>query len=458
MKKIAIIGSGAYGSYAASLICELYPDWDIHIFEVGDSQVKDQNEIGLYSEVENGYYGGLTKGRYFGFGGATNKWGGQLLTFSEKDFKSPTHYQHQIIELNKKYRTNIFRKVGIENDYPEVDIENGMFTKTGVWLDYFSRNLFRKFKVAKIPQVTLHPLCRVCKLNLKDKTIVGFECVDHGENKYVDGFNEYVLAAGAFESTRILMVSGVQDKVGVSFSDHINKKVFKISGGTKLGPVDFTFHIKKFSFITQRIIGERNGTPFFVYPTYNEDFPFFQNLKKLLFGKELSLGLMLSVVRDIPSFVAFAWDFFILRKLYVYKTWYLVLHIENFRSNGKVSLSKVLDRYNQPGIAVDFHITKDVEEIFNSLTDDIESLLKKWNVVYEKIKDEVHTEKFEDEYHPCALYSDFNSIEEYFAQFDNMLVIHSGVLPHAGGINSTAAAFPLIEEYIRNTIRLHEAS
>ena len=105
MKKIAIIGSGAYGSYAASLIAELHANWEIHIFEAGDHEVKNQDEMGFYSEVTNGYYGGLIKGRYFGFGGSTNKWGGQILTFSDNDFKNPTRYQKEIIELNKKYRT-----------------------------------------------------------------------------------------------------------------------------------------------------------------------------------------------------------------------------------------------------------------------------------------------------------------------------------------------------------------
>ena len=62
----------------------------------------------------------------------------------------------------------------------------------------------------------------------------------------------------------------------------------------------------------------------------------------------------------------------------------------------------------------------------------------------------MHTEKFEDEYHPFGIYSDFESVDDYYHQFDNMIVIHSGVLPRAGGINSTAAAFPLLEEYVRN--------
>ncbi|WP_273164012.1 hypothetical protein [Bacteroides fluxus] len=453
MKKIAIIGSGAYGSYAASLIAELHANWEIHIFEAGDHEVKNQDEMGFYSEVTNGYYGGLIKGRYFGFGGSTNKWGGQILTFSDNDFKNPTRYQKEIIELNKKYRTNIFKKVGIKNDYPEVVLPNGMFTKTGVWLDYFSRNLFKKFKVAKFKNVILHPHCRVCKMIVDAKKITGFTYIHEDCEKTARDYDYYFLAAGAFETTRIMMISGLQDKTCVEFSDHINKKVFRIFGDTQMGPLDFTFHISKASFITQRIIGEKDGIPFFAYPTYNEDFPFFQNLKKLLFGKKLSLGLIWSIFKDLPSFINFIWCFFILRKLYVYKTWYFVLHMENLKGNGKVALSKIIDKFGQPGLSIDFHLTADVEKFYNSLTNEFEQMMKEWNVKFERLDDIVHTKKFEDEYHPCGLYSDFNSVEEYFTQFDNMIVIHSGVLPHAGGINSTAAAFPLVEEFIRERMQ-----
>ena len=67
MKKIAIMGSGAYGSYTASLINELHPDWEIHIFEVGDEEIKDQDTMGLCSEIIGSPYEALTKGRYFGY-------------------------------------------------------------------------------------------------------------------------------------------------------------------------------------------------------------------------------------------------------------------------------------------------------------------------------------------------------------------------------------------------------
>lgn len=453
MKRIAIIGSGAYGSYTASLIQELHPDWEVDIFDVGDEKIRNQDEIGFYSENIGSPYEALTKGRYFGYGGATAKWGGQILTYSDNDFKHPSQYQKDIVELNKKYKQNIFEKVGIENNFPEENLVDGMFTKTGVWLDYFSRNLFKKFKVASYRNVTLHPHCRVTKLIVKGKTIYGFEAVQDGKDITIEGYDNYFLATGAFETTRILMMSGVQDKTCAYFSDHIVKKVFRIKNGTKIGPVDFRFYIKKFSFITTRIIGERDNTSFFLYPVYNSEFPFFKNLKQLLFGKK-SLSIIGAIMKDIPSCIAFAWMFFVQHKLFVYKNeWYLCLHIENKLGNGKMRLSSVLDKFNQPGLTIDFHIDKDTEDRFNVLCDKFERHLRNWKVDYERLHEKVHTEKFEDEYHPFGIYSDFSSVDEYFHQFDNLLVIHSGVLPRAGGINSTAAAFPLIEEYVRKIMK-----
>lgn len=451
MKKIAIIGSGAYASYAASVIYEVHPQYDVHIFEVGDENIKSQDEIGYTSELLNCNYDALTKGRYFGYGGATAKWGGQILTFSDNDFNNPSKYLREIVELNKKYRNNIFKKVRIQNDDSEIKLANGMFTKTGIWLDYFHRNLFNLFKVRDYKNVTLHPHCRVTKINVDGKKVISFEYIKEGQKIIEDTFDYVFLAAGAFEDTRIMMVSGLQDKTCVQFSDHIAKRIFNVSGTTKIGDIDLEFKISKFSFITKRIVGEYEGVSFFGYPAYNAEYPFFQNLKKLLFGHRFSWNLVLAIFKDIPSAFMFAWRFFIQHRLYVYNNeWGFVLHMENPIGHGKVMLSDALDKYGEPGVAIDFSISPRSREIFAAVTKQFDELLTNNGVQHSCVEDSVHTRKFEDEYHPFALYSDFDSVEEYFTQFDNMLVIHSGVLPRAGGINSTSAAFPLLEEFIRN--------
>ena len=454
MKKIAIVGSGAYASYAASVIYEVHPEYDVHIYEVGDKIIRSQDEIGFCSECTNRPYDALTKGRYFGLGGATAKWGGQILTFSDNDFANPSPYLKEIVELNKKYRKNIFDKVKINNDYPETKLENGMFVKTGVWLDYFHRNLFKLFGVEKYKNVTLHSLCRVTKVNVDGKKVVSFEYIEEGRTKTASDYDFIFLAAGAFEDTRIMMMSGLLDKTNVQFSDHIAKRIFYIKGGTKIGDIDMKFKIDKFSFITSRIIGEMDGVSYFGYPAFNGDYPFFQNLKKLLFGHKFGPAIIWAVLKDIPSAISFAWKFFVKHELYVYKgEWRFVLHMENPLGHGLVKLSDMIDKFGQPGIAIDFSISEKSEAIFEKVTNMFDELLNKYGVEHKRANEVVQTTKFEDEYHPFALYSDFDSVEDYYGQFENMLVIHSGVLPRAGGINSTSAAFPLLEEYIRHKMK-----
>jgi len=83
---VAVIGAGAYGSYIINALIEKYPEIKITLFEVGNKAIKSESEIGYKSNILKDNYTGLDKGRFFGFGGASAKWGGQLLTFSQNDF------------------------------------------------------------------------------------------------------------------------------------------------------------------------------------------------------------------------------------------------------------------------------------------------------------------------------------------------------------------------------------
>ena len=76
------------------------------------------------------------------------------------------------------------------------------------------------------------------------------------------------------------------------------------------------------------------------------------------------------------------------------------------------------------------------------------------NVTFEECCDVIHVDKSEDTYHPYGMMCNFSSVAEYFTHFQNMLVINTGILPRAGGINTTAAGFPLIEEYISNYLSI----
>jgi hypothetical protein len=456
--KIAIIGSGSYGSYITSKIAKKYPASEIHIYEVGNNILKNEKQIGYLSHILKAPYNALIKGRFFGYGGATVKWGGQLLTFSPNDFAHPTKFMQDIVGLNIKYKDSVLSNFGLTNDKEEKNLTDQLFIKTGIWLGYFNRNLFKYFKINKLKQVTLYPDSRVVKLIVDDKCISGFECIHKGQLKLIEGYDYYFLAAGAFESSRILLNSGIVDNNSFPFSDHLSQKSFKIKSGTKIGQYDFSFGVKGTSLITKRMIGEINGISFFAHPIFNSEFPFFQNLKKLLFGHRFSMKLIVEIFKDIPACIAFVWSMFVKKKLYVYKNeWYLQIDIENPLDSGKITLSEDKDAFGEKGLNIYFELGEHTDDLFAKAKMIVKDCLDKNNVEYEIVNEITNVEKYEDTYHPFGIYSDFSSIEDYFSRFSNMLITNTGILPRAGGINSTCAIFPLIEEYVETVMRKNAA-
>jgi hypothetical protein len=451
--RIAIIGSGAYGCYIAHKLTEKFPASEIHIYEVGNSSSKNESQIGYLSHMVEAPYNALTKGRFLGYGGASVKWGGQLLTFSGNDFKNPSQFLRDIVHLNEKYKTIVLSRFKLTNRREEEHVTEQLFIKTGIWLSYFNRNLFKYFNIGKKKQVALLPDSRVTKLLSKDKMITGFEYIHHGILKKADGYDYYFLAVGAFESGRILLNSGFTNNEYLSFSDHLSQKAFKIKSGTKIGTTDFSFAVKGASLITKRMIGEIKDTSFFAHPIYNSDFPFFQNLKKLMFGHQFTMALMMDIIKDIPDCMAFAWSMFIKKKWYIYKNeWYLQIDIENPIDSGKITLSEDKDSFGENGLNIDFKIGKQTNELFACAKEIVKDYLDKNNVAYEPVEEATSVAKYEDTYHPFGMYADFVSIEDYFTRFSNMLIVNTGILPRAGGINSTCSVFPLIEAYVETVM------
>lgn len=453
-KRIAVIGAGTYGSYVSNLLSFVYPHEQIDLYDVGNENLKDEKEIGYLSHIINAPYEGLQKARFFGYGGASVKWGGQLLTFTDNDFTNPDDFLKGIVEIDKKYKDTVLARFGLENKIPEHRINDKIFTKTGVWLSYFHRNLFKHFGIAKNHKIHIVPNSRIIKILSDGKKIVGFEYLHNGQKNTVK-YNQYFLTCGAFESSRILVNSELsKDKKLILFSDHLSQRAFKVKSGIKMGDIDFRFHVKGASLITKRFVGEVDGYSFYSQPICNEDFPFFKDLKKLLFGHKLRVSLTLNIMKNIPQCVAFAWYMFVLKKMYVYNNeFYLQIDIEAPRESGKMTLNDEKDHFGEKSVDVDLSILPKTGELFAKARTIIKDYLDQNNVVYEELPFSTSAEKYEDVYHPFGMFCDFKDVDDYFTHFANMLVVNTGVLPRAGGINSTCAVLPLVEEYINNRMK-----
>lgn len=455
MERIAVIGSGAYGSYLIDAYVKKRPDVEITLFEVGDEHLKDEDQIGYKTNILKQNYTATKKGRFFGYGGATNKWGGAILIYGPNDFGYEIpRFQKEIVDLNIKYKSTVYEKFGFKDKYPDKKFDEGLFGKTGIWLSYFRRNLYKHFRIGKMRQVKLMPNSRVVKLNIDGNGhVTSLEYLNDGERKTAS-FDKYFLTAGAFESHRILLNSGVcLNNDTFRFSDHISQRVFRIYGSTVIDGFDFAYRLKGASFITNRLIGDADGYSFFAGPVFNQDFPFFDNLKKLMFKGQVNLKTIFAILKDIPSCIKLGWNALIRKRLYVYGgKWELNIDCENPVGNNCIKLSHEKDGYGENALDLLFEIDEKSSHMFNTAKAKVKQFLDKNHVKYEELSSSIEVEKAEDAYHPFGMFLDCESVADYYNKFDNMLVINTGVLPHAGGINSTAAMFPVIEEYI-NTLK-----
>ncbi len=328
--KIAVLGAGTYGSYVINSLLEKYPDADITLFDVGDKNCKSESEIGYYSSLKNSLYKGLTDGRFFGFGGASVKWGGQLLTFTDNDFRHPDQFMRDVTALDGKYKDRMLAKFDIENKFPEKHISDGLFTKTGVWLSALHHDFFKWFKINKRKQVTIKANHRVVRLESRNgKEIDAIIYLKEGKEER-EAFDFYFLTAGAFECARILLCSELVDGDKVFFSDHLSQKVFKIKKTTVIGDEDFVFRMRGTSLITKRMVGEIDNCSYYVHPVFNLKFPFFESVKQILFKRHFEWKYLMNVFRDIPNVMGFAWSVLVKRKMYVMNDeWFLYIDIEN---------------------------------------------------------------------------------------------------------------------------------
>mgnify|MGYP000563565460 CR=1 FL=1 len=447
---IAVLGAGTYGSYVINSILLKYPDAQITLFDVGDKTVKKENEIGFYSSLKNVMYKGLTDGRYFGFGGASDKWGGQLLTYTDNDFRNPDLFMQDIIRADKRGKDSMLAKFKIENKFPENHVSEELFTKTGVWLSALHRNFFYWFKINKRKQVTVKSHCRVVRLVSKDKKNIDAVVYKEGEEEKIASFDYYFLTAGAFESVRILLSSELTKSDKIFFSDHLSQKVFKINRSTIIGKEDFVFRMRGTSLITKRMIGEVKDCSFYIHPVFNLKFPFFESVKEVLFKHNFKWKYVWNVFKDIPNVIGFIWAVLVLKRMYVMNNeWFMYIDIENPTRESYVSLSKELDKYGIQGLDVCYYVNGDAEHIFDEAQKMAVEHLNANQVDFEILAEKIDVQTCEDIYHPYGMF-DFKDIEDYYTRWNNMLVVTTGCLSRSGGINPTASLLPVIDEFIEN--------
>lgn len=226
---LAIIGCGALGSHIAS---EIPHNYKTVIIESSNNKfhrnTNNQDDLESINE-ENAFYG---------LGGNTNIWGGQLTSISKNELfvrkgDEDKHFWEYIEKVQKKYRDKILKKyIGKINKISKNEFLNDLFDKFGFskhdsfWISPLNNNLF-KFNKAKIKKKNIH-LKKFFFLKKILKKNNYYELVLSNTKKLEIVYcKKIILTCGALENTKLVQRyyydHGISSKIlGNNLNDHLS--------------------------------------------------------------------------------------------------------------------------------------------------------------------------------------------------------------------------------------------
>lgn len=461
--KICIIGLGTFGSYLLKRLLENNGDTsEITVIEIGNRKIQSESEIGIESISENSSVS--KEGRYFGFGGTSARWGGQVLFFDERDNPEKNETWNEIVQINNKYKDMVLKNILGKNGDFDLEEDNKNI-KTGIWLKYAHRNLFNRLSKKELKKVNLLSDMRVVDFLLENNKIKKVICKRRdGEIIEIES-DLFYLTAGALESCRLLLELNKKTAIldntdlGKNFGDHISTELFHvINTAPILNGIDFTPRLYHGSLITKRMIVQtENGLIGFTQGVYNKDIKAFKFLKEMLFGKRETTVTFMEFVSGFVFLFKFAFYLFFKNKLYVdKKQWSLQLDMEQPVPNeNKLTLSDKKDQYGEAVLKIDWSVSKNDTDAIAQIREKTKDILEKNHLAYEPVYNTVSTNnKVEDVYHPVGILrigNDEKAIINFNGQvkgIENLYHFSTGIFPSAKSINPSAAVWCFVEKHL----------
>ncbi|NJB87120.1 hypothetical protein GGR26_002897 [Lewinella marina] len=458
---VCIIGCGTYGSYLLRQLRERHGDaLDITVVEVGNETTRSSEEIGLATSSDTSKVSRF--GRYFGLGGTSARWGGQILFFDERDIQTDDPDWNYVVELNNRHRGRVLRELlGRKKKLREKEDPR---VKNGIWLGYFKRNLFKRLGKKDKAAVRWLKNSRVTGFNAApDGTISGVEirAVD-GTDSVVEA-DRFYLTSGALESCRLLrkLDNGTlaRTDLGKNLGDHVSVELFRVKNSPPvLHGVDFTPRFIGSSLFTKRLlVNTQGGRVNFAHVVPNKDVAAFTVLKKAMFGRQEGGASLKEVVQSFKFLALFGSKLVFRRKLHIHRNdWSLQLDIEQGdETDNEVLISQETDRFGEPGIHVKWKVSRSDRAAIAEAKKKVKQVLDAEGHRYEELFTDIHEyEKLEDTYHPVGF---IRMGEDERAPVDrdfrvrgtqNLYHFSTALFRSAKSINPTGAGFCLIEEHL----------
>ncbi len=472
---LCIIGCGTLGCYLGRRLLDRFGhDIELTIVEMGDSRPRNEQQMGIQAAASQTRV--ASHGRYFGLGGTSTRWGGQVLFFDERDNPHQDPLWQRIIDINQRHQHIVLHTLlgnlkpfakDLHASPPSSKIPSPLAAnlKTGLWLRYDRRNLYRTLLAPLRSRIKLLTQHRVAGFLFEGQRLQAVELIDaQGRHSQLTA-DRFYLTAGALESCRLLMYANQQTglpaapHLGRNFGDHISTELFVVRNAPPvLDGIDFTPRIRRGSLLTRRLVARAdNGMVGFVHFVFNKEIRAFRLFKDMLFGQGAERPALSDLFQVAGFLFRLAWHAIVHRRMYVHPAaWSVQLDMEQATPNdNRLELGHTPDASGLPRLHIHWTIGEEDTRAIESVRAWVEQILRRNGLDYEpRYEPGSPGNKVEDVYHPVGclamgLEADAPiSLTGRVNGIENLWHFSTAMLPSARSINPTAAVMCHIEEHL----------
>ena len=482
-----VIGGGTIGIYLGMMLA--LAGLSVLIVEAGDLRVKSSEELGIESIFENTPYRGATEGRGFGIGGSSAMWGGVLVGHSQHDVRSHLPFEkiwRYVVEIVRQNQSAVFETLGLKGEALTSGInakvheqirhffaDSQLSLETSFHLPFRLKNLSVLLNLTSKeitpPKILFNAVSKKWSLSsrsVSESNIKELSLVSENGNTALINAKKFIIAAGAIESTRILLEindgnpSGFpvsrNSELGKNLSDHLSfpaacvenidvPKIIKYFSPSFYGKLMGSARLVNSAPKAQSV----RGFGHFIFNYDSKGINAVKNILKSIQSKtqpSISVADLTSGLADIGSLMYMR---YINSKMYIPKnaTAFLQVDVEQARSErNSITLSKGLDRFGRRIPLICWDVSELDIENCKKFAHDLLSGWPKEESGFPQMRPNFDFLNFSnpyDVYHPTGtirMGDDNLSVVDMDLRvrgFGNLWVVSTAVLPSAGTANPT---------------------
>ena len=483
---ICIIGAGAVGIYLASELVSI--GFDVVLIEAGPLNAVDANQIGFEPLFSLDPYLGATKGRYFGIGGTTTRWGGALIPHTKHDLTDDPFTNSTwstIVDRVRLYGSQVLLRLGYKHgsDFDKIPHSilgnkikllptSGFNVQANLLLPFrrknFIVNLHSILKQNARLKVFFNAVVRdwvFSSSSIQDERISEIRAISKSGNLLKVIANRFIISAGGIETSRILLEIieakstpslFVKGNPGCYLGDHLSLPIADVHlndrflTGKLFSPRFMGSWMRGFRFLENT--PPKNAPKAFTHFIFPTESPGFNLVKKILQSiqlqqkPKLSFGDSLVGFKDIFNI---AYCRIVESRMYVprHKEIIFQLDIEQYpKFENRIILDAKRDEYGRKKVKINWSISENDSQRILDTANRILSIWPGPTAMMPKLEsraiDLIKTKPY-DAYHPvgtCRMGSRGASVVDLNLKLwgiDNVWVVSTAVLPNAGTANPT---------------------